>query len=102
LALDRAGSQFRKGLRAKGVQDAPGVFDMTCAPDGWATFGYWVKMDRVCWLDPGGRRLRRVTAASQTDVLGGFAESGEVMRTSWFCAGFCRCRDESRQIVQRL
>lgn len=36
----QAGGQFRKGLRAKGVEGAPGVFDMTWAPDGRATFRY--------------------------------------------------------------
>jgi hypothetical protein len=36
----RAGGQFRKSLRVKGVQGAPGVFEMTWAPDGRATFGY--------------------------------------------------------------
>ncbi|MDQ6615133.1 MAG: hypothetical protein M3083_10380 [Actinomycetota bacterium] len=36
----RAGGQFRQGQRVKGVQGAPGVFEMTWAPDGRATFGY--------------------------------------------------------------
>lgn len=31
---------FRPGLRVKGVQGAPGVFEMTWAPDGRATFEY--------------------------------------------------------------
>jgi hypothetical protein len=35
-----AGTQFRKGLRVKGVKGAPGVFEMTWAPDGRATFRY--------------------------------------------------------------
>jgi hypothetical protein len=30
----------RPGLRIKGVQGAPGVFEMTYAPDGRATFQY--------------------------------------------------------------
>ena len=30
--------RFRPGLRVKGVQGAPGVFEMTWAPDGRATF----------------------------------------------------------------
>lgn len=29
---------FRSGLRVKGVQGAPGLFEMTWAPDGRATF----------------------------------------------------------------
>jgi len=35
-----SGGQFRKGLRVKGVNGAPGVFEMTWAPDGRATFRY--------------------------------------------------------------
>lgn len=31
---------FRKGLRVKGIQGATGVFEMTWAPDGRATFEY--------------------------------------------------------------
>jgi hypothetical protein len=37
--LDRGGG-FRPGLRVKGVEGAPGVFEMTWAPDGRATFHY--------------------------------------------------------------
>lgn len=36
----RAGRGFRSGLRIKGVRGAPGVFEMTWAPDGRATFQY--------------------------------------------------------------
>ncbi len=32
--------RFRKGLRVKGVRGARGVFEMTWAPDGRATFSY--------------------------------------------------------------
>lgn len=35
-----AGGRFRKGLRVKGVQGASGVFEMTWADDGRATFQY--------------------------------------------------------------
>jgi hypothetical protein len=35
-----AGRGFRKGLRVKGVQGAAGVFELTWAPDGRATFEY--------------------------------------------------------------
>lgn len=31
---------FRAGLRVKGVEAAPNVFEMTWAPDGRATFSY--------------------------------------------------------------
>ena len=33
----RAGSEFRKGLRVKGIRGAAGVFEMTWAADGRAT-----------------------------------------------------------------
>ena len=36
----QAGNGFRPGLRVKGVAGAPGVFEMTWAPDGRATFQY--------------------------------------------------------------
>jgi hypothetical protein len=31
---------FRAGLRVKGVQGAPGIFELTWAPDGRATWQY--------------------------------------------------------------
>jgi len=34
----RTGKGFRKGLRVKGVQGATGIFEMTWADDGRATF----------------------------------------------------------------
>lgn len=34
------GGQFRKGLRVKGVRGAPGIFEMTWADAGRATFQY--------------------------------------------------------------
>lgn len=34
------GRGFRAGLRAKGVRGTPGVYEMTWAPDGRATFSY--------------------------------------------------------------
>ncbi|HEY3842086.1 MAG TPA: hypothetical protein VGL48_02440 [Acidimicrobiales bacterium] len=36
----RRGTKFRKGLRVKGVQGASGVFEMTWAADGRATFEF--------------------------------------------------------------
>ena len=36
----RAGTGFRPGLRVKGVRGHDGVFEMTWAPDGRATFAY--------------------------------------------------------------
>jgi hypothetical protein len=37
--LQRVGT-FRKGLRVKGIQGATGIFEMTWAADGRATFEY--------------------------------------------------------------
>ena len=36
----RAGKGFRKGLRVEGVKGAMGIFEMTWADDGRATFEY--------------------------------------------------------------
>lgn len=36
----KAGRVFRPGLRVKSVQGRPGVWEMTWAPDGRATFEY--------------------------------------------------------------
>src|SRR5947207_1167987 len=36
----RAGGGFRPGLRVKRVQGHPGIWEMTWAPDGRATFQY--------------------------------------------------------------
>jgi hypothetical protein len=36
----RLGGGFRKGLRVKGVKGATGIFEMTWADDGRATFEY--------------------------------------------------------------
>lgn len=36
----RARRPFRKGLRIKGVQGAKGIFEITWAPNGRATFQY--------------------------------------------------------------
>jgi len=36
----RRGRGFRPGLRVRGVQGAPGIYEMTWAPDGRATFHY--------------------------------------------------------------
>jgi hypothetical protein len=34
------GEGFRAGLRVKGIEGTPGIFEMTWAPDGRATFHY--------------------------------------------------------------
>lgn len=38
--LDSDRRTLRKGLRVKGVQGASGIYEMTFAPDGRATFSY--------------------------------------------------------------
>jgi hypothetical protein len=38
--IDLATGRFRPGQRVRGVQGAPGVFEMSWAPDGRATFEY--------------------------------------------------------------
>ncbi len=39
---DLPSRRFRPGLRVKGVRTHPGVFELTWAPDGRATFEYGV------------------------------------------------------------
>jgi len=34
------GEGFRRGLRVKGIKGAPGLYEMTWAPDGRAVFSY--------------------------------------------------------------
>ena len=36
----KRGQGFRKGLRVKGVQGSPGIYELTWANDGRATFAY--------------------------------------------------------------
>lgn len=40
FVVDLGTGTFRPGLRVKGVQGAPGIFEMTWAPDGRATFQF--------------------------------------------------------------
>jgi hypothetical protein len=40
FVMDLKAGQLRKGLRVKGVEGAPGVYEMTWADDGRATFEY--------------------------------------------------------------
>jgi hypothetical protein len=40
FVADLGGGRFRRGLRVKAVQGAPGIFEMTWAGDGRATFQY--------------------------------------------------------------
>ncbi len=41
---DLQGGGFSNGLRVKGIQGASGIFEMTWAPDGRATFEYAPKV----------------------------------------------------------
>ncbi len=55
---------FRAGLRVKGVQAASGVFEMTWAPDGRATFSYGLQQHRpgephVIWRRIGTHQIFR-------------------------------------------
>lgn len=62
---DLQAGQFRPGLRVKGVQSKPGVYEMTWAPDGRATWQYgeeqrpgtphviWRRVGTHAVLDPG-------------------------------------------------
>ena len=53
-----AGRQFRSSLRVKGVQRTPGVFELTWAPDGRATFEYGEPVKKgdthIVWRRIGG------------------------------------------------
>ncbi|MDV6011237.1 hypothetical protein F8178_01860 [Haloechinothrix sp. LS1_15] len=56
----KAGS-FRPGLRVKGIQGARGIYEMTWAPDGRATWQYG-KQQRpgeahIIWRRIGGHRI---------------------------------------------
>ncbi|MGH8888108.1 MAG: hypothetical protein ACRDYX_23760 [Egibacteraceae bacterium] len=60
LKADRG---FRPGLRVKGVQGADGVYEMTWAPDGRATFEYGDPVragePHVVWRRVGTHRIFR-------------------------------------------
>lgn len=55
------GRGFRKGLRVKGVQGAKGVFEMTWAEDGRATFEYGGEVrsgePHIVWRRIGGHEI---------------------------------------------
>lgn len=54
-------SRFRNGLRVKGVKGAPGVFEMTWARDGRATFSWGDEIApgqrHVCWRRCGDHEI---------------------------------------------
>jgi hypothetical protein len=53
--------RFRAGLRVKRIQGAPGIFEMTWAPDGRATFEYGDESTpgerHVVWRRVGGHEI---------------------------------------------
>jgi hypothetical protein len=57
----RAGGTFRASLRIKGVQGHPGVFEMTWAGDGRATFEYGPERvpgePHIVWRRIGGHEI---------------------------------------------
>jgi ABC-type Fe3+-hydroxamate transport system substrate-binding protein len=57
----RAGRPFRPGLRVKGVQGHPRVYEMTWAPDGRATFMYGAEHipgePHIVWRRIGGHEI---------------------------------------------
>jgi hypothetical protein len=57
----KARQPFRPGLRVKGVQGHAGVFEMTWAPDGRATFQYDSEQSpgekRIIWRRIGGHEI---------------------------------------------
>jgi hypothetical protein len=59
----RAGKGIRKGLRVKGVQGAPGIYELTGAADGRATFQFGRAIvgdePHVIWRRIGGHEIFR-------------------------------------------
>jgi hypothetical protein len=61
--LKAPGRQFRPGLRVRPVAGCPGLFEMTWAPDGRATFSYGEEREpgqpHVVW-----QRIVRITRSA--------------------------------------
>lgn len=57
----RGGSGFRKGPRVKGVQGHPGIYELTWAPDGRATFAFGSAIltgePHIIWRRVGGHDI---------------------------------------------
>ena len=55
------GGRPRSGLRVKGVQGAPGIFELTWAPDGRATFQFGKSIregqPHIIWRRVGGHEI---------------------------------------------
>ena len=58
---DLRSRRFRRSLRVRGVQGAEGVFEMTWAPDGRATFEYDAEVhpgeQHIIWRRIGGHDI---------------------------------------------
>jgi len=63
----RTGGELRQGLRVKGVRGAPGVFEMTWADDGRATFQFGEPAvegePHIVWRRIGSRHLQPAVSA---------------------------------------
>jgi hypothetical protein len=61
LIEDLARGQLRAGLRVKRVRGTPGVFELTWAPDGRATFEYGAEVregePHIIWRRIGGHDI---------------------------------------------
>ena len=58
---DLRGGRFWAGLRVRGIEGAPGIFEMTWAPDGRATFEYGDEITsgepHIIWRRIGGHNI---------------------------------------------
>ena len=61
FVVDLKAGKFRSGLRVKGVEGAPGIYEMTWAPDARATFEYGPEVregePHVIWRRCGGHEV---------------------------------------------
>lgn len=61
FVADLSNRRFRKGLRVKGVEGAPGIYEMTWAADGRATFSYGPEVHQgephIIWRRVGGHAI---------------------------------------------
>ena len=61
FVADLRQGQFRVGLRVRGIEGAPGIFEMTWAPDGRATFEYGKEITpgepHIIWRRIGGHDI---------------------------------------------
>lgn len=70
-----AGRPFRKGLSVKRVQAASGVWEMTFAPDGRATWSYGAEVTRANRMSCGAASAR-TTSSTVPDACGSTSGCG--------------------------